>query len=148
MEIYHYYLSKVRLIMKKIIFISVCCILCLSGCSNKPKVNFDKSNEKQLEKEIAVNFNKIEEVTDMTSSNPYDYTKNEYYMNIVELGENAVSVLQNMYENKELSGVNAYLSALAIQDITKCNLYEKYDLDWQTAEKFYTLWKDHSCASQ
>lgn len=63
----------------------------------------------------------------MTSSNPYDYTKNEYYMNTVELGENAVSVFQNMY--KELSGVNAYLSALAIQDITKCNLYEKYDLD-------------------
>lgn len=59
MEIYHYYLSKVRLIMKKIIFISVCCILCLSGCSNKPKVNFDKSNEKQLEKEIAVNLTKL-----------------------------------------------------------------------------------------
>ena len=72
----------------------------------------------------------------MTFSNPYDYTKNEYYMNTVELGKNAVSVFQNMYKNKELSGVNAYLSALAIQDITKCNLYEEYDLDWQKGKNF------------
>lgn len=83
----------------------------MSGCSNDSKANI---NAKQLEKEITINFNKIEEVTDMTSSNPYDYTENEYYKNIVELGENAVSVLQNMYKNKKLSGVNAYLSTLAI----------------------------------
>ena len=50
----------------------------------------------------------------MTSSNPYDYTENEYYKNIVELGEDAVSILENMYKNKKLSGVNAYLSTLAI----------------------------------
>ena len=83
----------------------------MSGCSNDSKANI---NAKQLEKEITINFNKIEEVTDMTSSIPYDYTENEYYKNIVELGENAVSVLQNMYKNKKLSGVNAYLSTLAI----------------------------------
>ena len=83
----------------------------MSGCSNDSKANI---NAKQLEKEITINFNKIEEVTDMTSSNPYDYTENEYYKNIVELGEDAVSVLQNMYKNKKLSGVNAYLSTLAI----------------------------------
>lgn len=83
----------------------------MSGCSNDSKANI---NAKQLEKEITINFNKIEEVTDMTSSNPYDYTENEYYKNIVELGENGVSVLQNMYKNKKLSGVNAYLSTLAI----------------------------------
>ena len=113
MEIYHYYLSKlkVRLIMKKLIFIGVCCILYLSGCSNDSKANI---NAKQLEKEITINFNKIEEVTDMTSSNPYDYTENEYYKNIVELGEDAVPILENMYKNKKISGVNAYLSTLAI----------------------------------
>lgn len=83
----------------------------MNDCSNDSKANI---NAKQLEKEITINFNKIEEVTDMTSSNPYDYTENEYYKNIVELGENAVSVLQNMYKNKKLSGVNAYLSTLAI----------------------------------
>ena len=94
----------------------------MSGCSNDSKANI---NAKQLEKEITINFNKIEEVTDMTSSKPYDYTENEYYKNIVELGEDAVSILENMYKNKKLSGVNAYLSTLAIQDITKRNLYER-----------------------
>ena len=76
----------------------------MRGCSNDSKANI---NAKQLEKEITINFNKIEEVTDMTSSIPYDYTENEYYKNIVELGEDAVSILENMYKNKKLSGVNA-----------------------------------------
>lgn len=31
-------------------------------------------------------------------------------------------------------GVNAYHSVLV--DITECNLYEKYNLDWPTAEAF------------
>ncbi len=92
-----------------------------------------------------MNFKRIDESANKTSSNPYDYTKNEYYKNIVKLGENAVYVLENMYKNNKLMGVSAYLSALAIQDITKCNLYEKYNLDWTTAEEFYTLWEDNNC---
>lgn len=82
----------------------------------------------------------------MTSSNPYNYTKNEYYKNIVILGNDAVNVLENMYKDKKLSGLNAYFSALAIQDITKCSLYEDYNLDWSTAEEFYNLWEDHNCS--
>lgn len=95
---------------------------------------------------ILNNFNKISEVSDKTSSNPYDYMKNDYYENIVNLGKNAVSTLETMYKNGKLTGVNAYLSALAIQDITKCNLYEKYGYDWSTAEEFYKLWKDNNCS--
>ena len=67
-------------------------------------------------------------------------TKNEYYKNIVNLGKDAVPVLEDMYNKGKLTGVNAYLSALVIQDITKCNLNEKYNLDWSTAEEFYDLW--------
>ena len=88
----------------------------------------------------------IVEVTDKTSSNPYDYTKNEYYKHIVNLGKDAVPVLEDMYNKGKLTGVNAYLSALVIQDITKCNLNEKYNLDWSTAEEFYDLWKDNNCS--
>lgn len=85
------------------------------------------------------------EVTNPTSSNPYDYTKNEYYDNIVKLGEYAVPVLESMYKNNKLSGVSAYLSALVVQDITGCNLNERYNLDWSTAEEFYNLWQDNNC---
>lgn len=131
--------------MKKL-FMVICCILCFCGCTNNQKVDFNYTNEEQIEKEIMVNLTKISEVTDLKSSNPFDYTKNEYYKNIVNLGNDAVPVLENMYNKGELSGVNAYLSALAIQDITQCNLYEKYNLDWATAEEFYTLWRDNNCS--
>ena len=128
--------------MKKIILISLICIFCLCGCSDK-KSNV---NDEQLKNEIMASLNKINEVTNVTSSNPYDYTNNEYYNNIVKLGKDAVPVLENMYKNNELSGLNAYLSALVIQDITNCNLYEKYNLDWTTADEFYSLWENNNCS--
>lgn len=74
------------------------------------------------------------------------YTKNEYYKNIVNIGTNAVPVLENMYENGKITGLNAYLSALLIEDITQCNLHEKYNLSWSSAEEFYTLWEDNNCS--
>ena len=134
--------------MKKKIIIGIFCLLCLCGCENTKheKTDYMNKNDEQLEKEIIANLNNIEEVTDTTSSNPYEYTKNEYYENIVKLGNDAVFVLKNMYENKKLTGVNAYISALAIQDITKCNLYDEYGLDWSTAEEFYSLWENNNCS--
>ena len=72
-----------------------------------------------LENNIILNLNKIKEVTDMTSSNPFDYT---------------------------IFGVVSYLSALAIQDITQCNLQEEYNLDLSTADEFYNLWKENNCS--
>lgn len=128
--------------MKKIIIISLICVFCLCGCSDKKSC----VNDEQLKNEIMANLNKINEVTNMTSSNPFDYTNNEYYNNIVKLGKDAVSVLENMYKNNELSGLNAYLSALAIQDISNCNLYEKYNIDWTTADEFYALWENNNCS--
>ena len=132
--------------MKKKLFICACCVWCLCGCTNNQEADFNYTNEKQIEKEIITNMEQIVEVTDKTSSNPYDYTKNEYYKNIVNLGKDAVPVLEDMYNKGKLTGVNAYLSALVIQDITKCNLNEKYNLDWSTAEEFYDLWKDNNCS--
>ena len=103
--------------MKKILFMGICCILCLCGCTNNQKADFN-------------------------------YTNNEYYKNIVNLGEDAVPVLESMYHDGKLTGVNAYLSALAIEDITGCDLYKEYNLEWSTAEEFYTLWKDNNCDSK
>lgn len=120
-------------------------ILCICACTNKSKDNFG-NNEKNLENIIIENLTQISNEFNMTSSNPYNYTKNEYYKNKVILGNDAVNVLENTYKDKKLSGLNAYLSALAIQDITKCNLYEEYNLDWLTAEEFYNLLEDHNCS--
>lgn len=83
--------------MKKILFMCACSVLCLSGCTNNQKADFNYTNEEQIEKEIVANMEQILNVTDKTASNPYDYTKNEYYKNIVNLGEYAIPVLESMY---------------------------------------------------
>ena len=106
------------------------------------KQEFNNSHNKLV---IQENFNKIFEISDLTSSNPYDYTKNEYYNNIVNIGSAAVPILKNMYYNGELSGLNAYISALIIQDITKCDLLAEYKLNWSTANEFYRLWENNNC---
>lgn len=119
----------------------LCFSFCICGCSKSEELDNDK-----IEKEIIYNMEKILEVTDTTSSNPYDYTKNEYYKNIVNIGEPAINSLESMFKDGTLTGVSAYLSALLIQDITGCNLVKEYNLDWSTASEFYDLWKDHNCS--
>ena len=130
--------------MKKIMIII--CTLCLCGCTNSKKADYNYTNEEQIEKEILINLSEIGNISDTTSSNPYDYINNEYYKNIINLGENAVPILENMYNDGKLTGVDAYISALAIEDISNCKLYKEYNLDWSTAEEFYTLWKEHNCS--
>lgn len=132
---------KNHLKMKKII-VATSCILCLCGCTNNKE---QITNEDNIEEKIIENLKQIGKLSDTASSNPYDYIKNENYKNIIKLEKKAVPVLEEMYNSNKLSGVYAYISALAVQDITGCNLYEEYDLDWSTAEEFYTLWKDNNC---
>ena len=83
--------------MKKVLLICVSCLICLSGCTNNNKENYNYLKEEEIEKEIIENLAKITEVTNPTSSNPYEYIENEYYNNIVNLGKEAVPVLENMY---------------------------------------------------
>ena len=126
----------------KIIIVATSSILCLCGCTNNKE---QITSEDNIEEKILENLKQIGELSDTVSSNPYDYIKNENYKNIIKLGKKAVPVLEEMYNSNKISGVYAYISALAVQDITGCNLYEEYDLDWSIAEEFYTLWKDNNC---
>lgn len=92
--------------------------------------------------DVEKNFAQMDElnVEQALSSNPYDYIDNEYYDSIVELGFPAVAVLEENYHNGTYSGVNGYIAALAIQDITGLNLYECTGIDWSTAEEFFDQW--------
>lgn len=78
----------------------------------------------------------------LMNSSPYAYIDNEYYENIVALGFEAVPILQDKSENKEFSSLNSYISALAIQEITACDLYEITGVDFETADEFYKLWEE------
>ena len=106
-------------------------------------MTLEMCNYDELENKISDNFKQVNNVSNLLSSNPYDYIDNEYYKNIVSLGKDAVPILEKMYKNRKLVGLNAYLSALAIEDITGCHLSTKYN--WSSAEEFYNLWKTDNC---
>lgn len=101
--------------------------------------------EKTVAEEINYNMGKINELSlnQIISSNPYDYIDNNYYNNIIKLGMPAVSILEEQYNNNELNGLNAYIAALAIQEITGIQISEDVDETWKTwqcAEEFFAQW--------
>lgn len=95
-----------------------------------------------LAAEVQANFAKMSELSmeQAMSSNPYDYIDNEYYDNIVELGVPAAEVIAQNYHDGEYAGLNAYIAALAIQEITDMNMYECTGEDWETGEQFFERW--------
>lgn len=140
--------------MKKrclITLLALCCVL--AGCGGKKSGNeqgtsvLDADNGSKIEnsslaEEVQENFTKLPEASmdQVTSSNPYDYINNEYFDNIVELGIPAVKVIEQGYYNEKYAGLNAYIAALAIQEITDVNLYECTGEDWETGEQFFHNW--------
>ncbi|MDO5138377.1 MAG: hypothetical protein Q4D71_07970 [Oscillospiraceae bacterium] len=114
---------------KKAFILCLCCALILCACGNA-----EEQKKNDMKKIILENMEKIDEVSDPVSSNPYDYTKNEYYRNIVDLGKDAVPVLEEMYLGGELTGLHAFVSAIAISEITDS------DIEFSTADEFFTKW--------
>ncbi len=78
----------------------------------------------------------------LLSSNPYTYIDNDYYRAIIALGFDAVGVLQNKSNTDSFSGLNSYISAIAIEEITKCKLSNITGKEYQTADEFYKLWDE------
>ena len=119
----------IKIVTKKAFILCLCCALILCACGNA-----EEQKKSDLKKVILYNMEKIDEVSDPVSSNPYDYTKNEYYRNIVDLGKDAVPVLEEMYLGGELTGLHAFISAIAICEITDS------DIEFSTADEFFTKW--------
>ena len=78
----------------------------------------------------------------LLSSNPYTYIDNDYYRAIIALGFDAVGVLQNKSNMDGFSGLNSYISAIAIEEITKCKLSNITGKEYETADEFYKLWDE------
>lgn len=69
-----------------------------------------------------------------------EYTKNENYQKIVNLGEEAIPILIEMNKNNELDEETGLIAADVIQDISKINIEEEYNLNWNKPEEFFELW--------
>ena len=77
------------------------------------------------------------------SSNPYEYVKNNsYYDRLVSKGISILPILEKkINENQYGDGLLGYITAIAIEDITECNLKEDKDLQWATVSEFGDSWK-------
>lgn len=88
------------------------------------------------------NVNKVEHTF---SSNPYDYIQNsEYYDNVVKLGVAALPELENMLKTSENNGLNEYIIAIAIEEISHADvnaILENPDgCGWENAKEFSGEW--------
>ncbi|KTD85785.1 hypothetical protein [Paenibacillus etheri] len=104
-----------------------------------------------VEKQIDQNLNglakqlqtEVVNKTDLSmSSNPYDYIKNSTeYSKIVNLGPDAIPILEKKIDESEGSGLFDYIFATAIEEISKVNLKEEQSTTWDTGNKFSEKWK-------
>ena len=117
-------------VLSGVVFIAIVCIVVLSNTNNT------------LAAEVEFNFTKMSEVSpeQALSSNPYDYIDNEYFDNVVALGFPAMVYLDEQYHNGELHGLNAYIAALAMEDISGMHIYECTGVDCENAEQFFEQW--------
>lgn len=76
-----------------------------------------------------------------TSSNPYDYLKdNDYYDAIVAMGYDALPGLEEYLLTENENGLREYLLCVAIEDITACDLKQFDASTWATASEFLEKW--------
>lgn len=123
---------KKRILKKITVFTCLVAVLMTS-------VTYFGNTEKTVEAKVIEDMDSIlqGDIIDVTSSNPFKYTENEYYEEIVDLGMPAVKVLQENYSNDNLDG---YVAAIAILDISGVDLYEITGIDWETADEFWEAW--------
>lgn len=107
------------------------------------------STEKQVESNLAkINANLQKEIENRTplsfSSNPYDYIKDSVeFQNIVNLGEDALPILEQKIDETPNSGLNDYILAIAAEKISKVDLKKKEESAWATGDEFSAKWKKH-----
>lgn len=93
---------------------------------------------KQINKEISLK-------TELSySSNPYDYVKeNQDFKDIVNLGNAAIPLLHKKLSASPNDGLQEYLLAIAIEQISKTDLKKEESTQWQDAKEFSSQWKKY-----
>lgn len=77
----------------------------------------------------------------MFSSNPYDYIENNpAYEAIIRQGVKILPELEGYLAASGKSGLEEYLFAIAIEQITACNLKAYEDTKWESASTFLDAW--------
>ena len=137
---------------KKRILIGGSIVLIAAICGAIFLFNGKTQPTKSLAKQVEEDYTGIEEIINQAveknenlamSSNPYEYVKNNsYYDPLVSKGISILPILEKkINENQYGDGLLGYITAIAIEDITECNLKEDKDLQWATVSEFGDSWK-------
>lgn len=126
--------------MKKIIRIAgLAAVVAVTAVFASSRISTVESCEAAVDENFEL-LNQSYSMETLLNSSPYAYIDNPYYKNIVSLGFGAVEAMQEKNSNGEFSNLNSYIAAIAIQEITGCDLYGITGVDFETADEFYDLW--------
>ena len=125
--------------------LSIVLILCLFFAFNSQSASAAEKVRINLEKIDESIQNEINNRTILSlSSNPYDYVvDNQYYDKIILLGVAALPELETTLINSENNGLNEYILAIAIEEISKVDVNKilgNTDYGWENAMEFESEW--------
>lgn len=95
--------------------------------------NIDTSIQKEIDNQTPLSL----------SSNPYDYiADNEYYDTIIKLGVAALPQLETTLQESKSNGLNEYIIAIAMNEISKADVKEILNdqYAWANAKAFLEVW--------
>lgn len=79
----------------------------------------------------------------LMSSSPYTYVKNNKYFDaIVDLGPDALPIIEKTISDSPKNGLKEYILAIAGEKIAKVNL-KGDSVRWGTAKQWVTVWNEH-----
>ena len=107
-----------------IVFVLVGALIIGGVAMDKKEASAAEQVQMNMEKIDQSIQREIREHTDLSfSSNPYDYIQDsEYYDNVIELGVAALPELENMLKTSENNGLNEYIVAIAIEEISHADV--------------------------
>jgi hypothetical protein len=130
-------MKKISIGLVTLLFCSLFAALLLNRTANA-------SIEKQIDNSLASINETINKERTATSSNPYDYMKdNPDFENIVALGNDALPGLHKRLSNSQKSGLQEYILASAIERIAKVDLKKNESTMWESAKMFNTKWSEY-----
>jgi hypothetical protein len=117
------------------IFILICAIVGISKIGKSEAASVKDNLNDELISYIDSSYKEEE----FMSSNPYEYIKSNEYENIVKQGKESLPQLKKILEKQD-SGLNSYIIALAMEEIAGVNIREETNIDWATSKEFLKAW--------
>lgn len=113
---------------------------------------FQLTGASAIEKQINENLSEIMENIEVmatrnpelaASSNPYDYiNENNNYNNIVQIGQEAIPVIEKNINSSKENGLQEYILAIAAEEIAKVDLRENR-YNWSNAKEWASVWNKY-----